>query len=73
MVDRVIQACFNTWMIATKDVIKHFESVAAVAAFFDIEVQAVYQWQRHVPELRELQLRQRLPGVFQIDRERSAA
>lgn len=51
-------------MITKERVIQHFGSVAAVAEFFGIEVQAVYQWDEEIPELREAQLRLRLPRVL---------
>lgn len=51
-------------MIKTSDVIKHFETVEAVATHFNISVQAVYQWGDELPELRQLQLERDIPGVF---------
>ncbi len=51
-------------MILTSRVIKHFGSVAKVAEFFGIYVQAVYQWGKNVPRERELELMLRLPSEF---------
>lgn len=51
-------------MIPTSSVIEHFGSVAKVAEFFDIYVQAVYQWGQYVPRERELELMLRLPAKF---------
>ena len=64
MFDIRVKACLNSEMITKERVIQHFGSVSAVAEFFDIEVQAVYQWDDVVPELRETQLLLRLPDVF---------
>jgi hypothetical protein len=52
-------------MISKARVIEHFGSVAEVAKFFDIEVQAVYQWKDEaIPRERELELMVRLPADF---------
>lgn len=69
------QACCNTQVITTSSVIKHFGSVAKVAEFFDIRVSAVYQWGRHIPRVRELELVIRKPSDFAAPRlpEKSAA
>lgn len=64
MFDTIVKACLNTGMITKERVVEHFGSVAAVAEFFGIEVQAVYQWGPVIPELREAQLLLRLPDVF---------
>jgi hypothetical protein len=64
MLDSRLQACCNYRVILTSRVIKHFGSVAKVAEFFGIYVQAVYQWGKHVPRERELELMLRLPSQF---------
>lgn len=52
-------------MISKEKVLSHFETVEAVAEFFDISVQAVYQWpDEAIPRERELELLLKVPGVF---------
>lgn len=53
-------------MIAKAKVMEHFGSAKKVAEFFDIEVQAVYQWpEKQIPRERELELLLKLPNVFE--------
>lgn len=53
-------------MTISKDqVLQHFGSAARAAEFFGITTQAVWQWPPGpIPELRALQLIQRLPNHF---------
>lgn len=51
-------------MITKAKVIEHFGSALKVAEFFDIAVQAVYQWPESIPRERELELLLELPEVF---------
>lgn len=52
-------------MLKTQTVLDHFDgSYRKVAEFFDIQVQAVYQWKEHVPRERELELMLRIPEKF---------
>jgi hypothetical protein len=55
--------------ITRQQVLDHFKSAQAVATFFGITRQAFYDWpDGPIPELRQLQLMQRLPDVFGADR-----
>jgi hypothetical protein len=53
-------------MITKAAVLKHFHSVEAAAAYFDISVQAIYQWpdDEPIPEPRALQLMLDFPRKF---------
>ncbi len=60
-------------MLTKTRVIRHFGSVAKVAQFFGIHVQAVYQWETYVPRERELELIIGLPQVFGTPEQRGLA
>lgn len=52
-------------MVSKSRVIEHFGSVAKAAEFFDISVQAVYDWREEaIPRERELELMVRKPADF---------
>jgi hypothetical protein len=54
-------------VISKHQVLQHFGSAAKAAEFFGITTQAVWQWpDGPIPELRALQLAQRLPSQFAI-------
>jgi len=48
------------------DLIKVFGTGTALAEFFGIERQAVSQWDEEIPELRQYQLRERLPNIDKV-------
>lgn len=51
--------------ITRQQVLEHFKTAQAVADFFGISRQAFYDWgDGPIPELRQLQLVQRLPEDF---------
>jgi hypothetical protein len=51
--------------ITRQQVLDHFKTAQAVAEFFGISRQAFYDWgDGPIPELRQLQLVQRIPEVF---------
>lgn len=62
MFDTSNRVCFTTAM-NTSDLEKVFGTQVAIAAFLGISRAAVSQWGESVPELRQYQLRERMPNI----------
>lgn len=64
MVDKTGTACCNH-LVKTKSLIALYGSVNAVRELWTppLSRSAIYQWGEEVPELREFQLREMIPGI----------
>lgn len=75
--DASVQVCLNVrqTMITRAQVVQYFKTIEAVADFFGISVQAVYQWPEDgaIPRERELELMLALPKKFSQSKEARAA
>jgi len=53
--------------MTTKQAIKHFGSKAEVARALGITIEAVIQWDKHPPMLRQFQLEKLTNGELKVD------